>query len=83
MSDVVSMPAPGGVFLDARGSERALRVTWHHDSGVVVMSFWRDGTCAATFRLDKDDVTPFVDALVAGLADGYQVPQQRSALDAG
>ncbi|MPZ60718.1 MAG: hypothetical protein GEU93_05380 [Propionibacteriales bacterium] len=83
MSDVVPMPAPGGVFLDSRGSDRALRVTWHHEAGMVVLSFWRNGTCAATFRLDKADVIPFVDALVAGLADGYQLPQQRSAYDAG
>ena len=31
----------GRVFLDARGGDRALRVSWHHEAGVVVLSLWR------------------------------------------
>jgi hypothetical protein len=55
------------VFLDARGNGRALRLTWHHDTDVVVLSLWRDGVCAGTFRLPKAQVDDFIDALVAGL----------------
>ena len=55
------------VFLDARGNGRALRLTWHHDADVVVLSLWRDSTCAGTFRLPKEQVNDFVDALVDGL----------------
>ena len=57
----------GEVFLDARGNGRALRLTWHHEADVVVLSLWRDETCAGTFRLVKDDVNEFIDALVEGL----------------
>ncbi|MGH3471576.1 MAG: hypothetical protein ACRDPG_05975 [Nocardioidaceae bacterium] len=60
-------PARGEVFLDARGNGRAMRLTWHHESDVVVLSLWRDGTCAGTFRLAREDVNEFVDALVDGL----------------
>ena len=59
----------GEVFLDARGQGRALRLTWHHEADVVVLSLWRDRTCAGTFRLSTTDVDDFVDALVDGLRD--------------
>ena len=65
----------GEVFLDTRGNGRAMRLTWHHEADLVVLSMWRDGTCAGTFRLAKEDVNPFIDALVDGLRDapGVQV----------
>ena len=65
----------GEVFLDARGNGRAMRLTWHHESDLVVLSLWRDGTCASTFRLAKEDVNEFIDALIDGLRDapGVQV----------
>lgn len=63
-------PRPHGeVFLDARGSGRALRLTWHHEADVVVLSLWRSDVCAGTFRLAASDVDAFVDALVDGLRD--------------
>ncbi len=66
----VSTERPAGeVFLDARGNGRAMRLTWHQESELVVLSLWRDGVCASTFRLAKDDVEEFVDALVDGLRD--------------
>ena len=36
------------------GNGRALRLTWHHEADVVVLSLWRDDICAGTFRLDRD-----------------------------
>ena len=57
------------VFLDARGNGRALRLSWHHDVDVVVLSLWREGVCAGTFRLPKAQVNDFVDALIDGLRD--------------
>jgi hypothetical protein len=59
----------GEVFLDARGHGRALRLTWHHEADVVVLSLWRDRVCAGTFRLSTTDVNDFVDALVEGLRE--------------
>jgi hypothetical protein len=67
----------GEVFLDTRGNGRALRLTWHHEADVVVLSLWRERLCAGTFRLAKTDVNEFVDALVDGLREspaGQVVP---------
>ncbi len=35
------LPAAGEVFLDARGAGRALRVSWHAEADVVVLSLWQ------------------------------------------
>jgi hypothetical protein len=60
-------PTRGEVFLDARGSDRSLRVTWHGESGVVVLSLWRGSVCAGSFRLESDELPRFIRALAEGL----------------
>src|SRR4051794_5492231 len=50
MAEVTALPARGDVFLDDRGTSRALRLSWHHDGDVVVLSLWRGSVCAGTFR---------------------------------
>lgn len=72
MAEVLALPARGDVLFDARGDGRALRVSWHHENEVVVLSLWRRGTCAGTFRLATDDVPALVNALMIGLAEGYR-----------
>jgi hypothetical protein len=66
------LPRAGSIFLDSRGSERALRVSWHHEAGVVVLSLWRDNVCAGSFRLAVEDVPDMIDALRAGLDAAYR-----------
>jgi hypothetical protein len=51
-----------------------LRLTWHHEADVVVLSLWRESLCAGTFRLAKTDVNEFIDALVEGLRDAAPSP---------
>jgi len=68
--------ARGDVFLDARGNGRAMRLSWHPEADVVVLSLWREETCAGTFRMPHQDVGAFVDALVDSLRDapGVHLP---------
>jgi hypothetical protein len=54
-------------FLDARGDARSLRVHWHREHGLVVLSLWRGDECTGTFRLAVDEVPQLIDALRAGL----------------
>jgi hypothetical protein len=67
----VALPVRGEVLLDARDAGRALRVSWHHEDELVVLSLWRGHNCTGTFQLAADDVTAFVQALTDGLAEGY------------
>ena len=49
------LPETGSIFLDARGTDRALRVTWHHESGLVVLSLCRENV---VFMALSADTTP-------------------------
>ena len=65
------LPAVGSIFLDARGDDRALRVSWHGEADLVVLSVWRDNVCVASFRLAVDEVPALIATLTTGLARGY------------
>ncbi len=69
-----SRPGRSGVVPDVRGEGRALRTTWHHEAGCVVLSVWRGNVCTATVRLAPEDVPALVDVLTSGLADGHEAP---------
>jgi len=74
---VTPLPAAGEVFLDDRGPDRALRVTWHGEADVVVLSLWHGGTCTGTFRLPVEDVPDFVAVLRDGLVRSYDASRTR------
>lgn len=60
------------MFLDPRGDDRALRVSWHQDAEVVVLSLWRDNLCAASFRLGLDEVPDLIAFLREGLDVAFE-----------
>ncbi|MET0998834.1 MAG: hypothetical protein ABWX73_08990 [Marmoricola sp.] len=67
MATVAPTPLGAEFFLDTRGDARSLRVRWHHEDGLVLLSLWRGGVCTGTFRLPVEDVPTLVSALRAGL----------------
>lgn len=73
-------PVPDGVeyFLDARGEARALRVSWHHEADLVVLSMWRGGECVASFRLAVEEVPELIEALRQGLDGAYEAARSGS-----
>jgi hypothetical protein len=68
MAEVSPLPIRGEVVVDARGGDRALRVSWHPEHGVVVLSVWRGNACVGTVQVDSSEVPHLVDVLVRGLA---------------
>lgn len=84
---VTPLPAAGEVFLDTRGSGRALRVSWHHlgslEGDLVVLSLWNGNTCTGTFRLAVQDVPDLVDALREGLARSFDSQRDAATRDQG
>jgi hypothetical protein len=72
MSAARPLPELGSIFLDARGSDRALRVSWHSEADVVVLSLWRDNLCVASFRLSIEEVPELIAMLRAGLDRAYR-----------
>lgn len=69
--DVVALPPRGEWFADARDG-RALRVSWHPEHAMVVLSTWRDGACVASTQLDPLEAARLIGVLADGLA--AQVP---------
>ena len=65
------MPDRVEYFLDTRGDARALRVSWHHEADVVVLSMWRGGECVSSFRLAIDEVPELIEMLREGLDRAY------------
>jgi hypothetical protein len=65
MAEVLPFPRLGELFLDARGSDRTMRVSLHPERRVAVISLWAGATCRATFRLPLDEATRLVEVLGA------------------
>jgi hypothetical protein len=61
------LPTRRDVFLDERGA--GLRVSWHPEHDVVVLSVWHEDRCAGTFRMPVHDVPRLSGLLAAALGD--------------
>jgi hypothetical protein len=55
------------MFLDERGT--GLRVTWHPERDLVVLSVWQGDSCIGTFRMSVQDVPRLSGLLAAALGD--------------
>ena len=87
MSAARPLPELGSIFLDARGGDRALRVSWHSEADLVVLSLWRDNVCAASFRLSIEEVPELIDDAarrprprLPARADAQRAPAELPAL---
>ena len=69
MERVTPLPAHGTVFFDERDDGRSMRLSYHADSAVFVLSLWRFDVCLGTFRLAADDAPELVQQLVESLAE--------------
>ena len=71
------LPTTGSIHLDARGGDRALRVSWHNEADLVVLSLWRDNICTGSFRLAVDEVPDLIEMLRTGLDHAYDEARVR------
>ena len=55
------------MFLDERGT--GLRVTWHPERDIVVLSVWQEDSCVGTFRMPVQDIPRLSGLLAAALGD--------------
>jgi hypothetical protein len=69
MGNVSPLPQQGAVFFDPRDDQRFLRVSYHAEQGLFVMSWWRDAMCLGTFHLDPSEAPRVIHTIAAGLAD--------------
>ena len=67
MENTGALSARRDMFLDERGA--GLRVTWHPERDLVVLSVWHDESCVGTFRMPVQDVPRLSRLLAAALGD--------------
>ncbi|WP_141921303.1 hypothetical protein [Halopolyspora algeriensis] len=79
MRTVLLAAGSSEVFLDDRGPERVLRMSWHAEHRIVVLSLWSGNRCTATFRLPIAQVPAVVQALTNGLAELAQATEVGAA----
>jgi hypothetical protein len=77
MATARPLPKTGSVFLDARGGDRALRVSWHTEAGVVVLSLWHGNVCSGSFRLGVDEVPELIEMLREGPDEAVAKAEER------
>jgi hypothetical protein len=69
------------MFLDERGT--GLRVSWHPERDLVVLSVWQGDSCVGTFRKSVQDIPRLSGLLAAALGDWVDqtggAPDMRSA----
>lgn len=75
MGEVHAFPRRGGVFVDARGEQRTMRVACHQDEGMVVISLWVAGMCRGSFRLPATNAPELADLLAACGGDAAPDPR--------
>jgi hypothetical protein len=68
MGNVRPIPNPGDVFTDVRDDDRTMRVSYHADVGMVVVSLWAGRLCRASFRLAADEANRLIGALSEAVA---------------
>ncbi|HEX4015428.1 MAG TPA: hypothetical protein VHX15_01715 [Frankiaceae bacterium] len=66
---VTPLPKRGRAFLDARGDDRSLRVSWRPADGVFVVSIWSGSGCQATFHLAQEALSSFLAGFVDQLTE--------------
>jgi hypothetical protein len=67
VGEVLPIPRLGAVVRDVRGAGRALRVSWHGEDGLVVLSLWDGPRCTGTVRIAATDAPVLIEALQLGL----------------
>jgi hypothetical protein len=67
MGDVQPLPRRQEVFVDERGV--GLRVTWHPERELVVLSVWHDAVCTGSFRFPVAELPRLSGFLTAAFGD--------------
>jgi hypothetical protein len=76
---VLPFPPRGSWAWDARGHERAVRVSAHPRESLVNLSVWRDDLCVGTVRLAPAEVAGLIEGLTQSLARLAEQPATTAA----
>jgi hypothetical protein len=66
---------------DDRSNGTFVRMTWHPESRVIVVSHWRDDVCLAATRVPVEAASDVVGLFVKAMSDSMQTPGSTPQLD--
>ena len=75
MGEAEALPSGVAWFTDPRTCARRMKVAWHPEAGVVVLSLWTADQCTASFRLPIDRAPELMHLLIDVVADQRPLPQ--------
>jgi hypothetical protein len=67
MAPIAPVPDVGGVFADQRDGNRWLRVSWHEDEAMFVISTWHQDHCVSAYQLPAADAARLAGILGAAV----------------
>ena len=73
------MPTVGDVFQDVRGDDRTMRVSYHQDRGVMVVSLWAGPVCRGSFRLADEEIGRLA-ALLSDIVSQTGTPEETTVV---
>jgi len=82
MGDLHALPDRHSQHFVDGATSSDMRVTSHFDSGVFVVSLWRDSACVGTAKLEPSEAARLVSHITEGLASLATVPRGVSAAEA-
>lgn len=74
MAESAAVASSVAWFEDVRTPVRRMKVSWHADEDVVVLSLWQGERCTGTFRMAPSDAPGLIHLLVDSLADRPRHP---------
>jgi hypothetical protein len=77
MAEALPLASSSKWFTDPRTPDRRMKVAWHPEAGVVVVSLWTRDQCTATFRLPVESAADLMHLLVDAVADDQAPPRPR------
>jgi hypothetical protein len=78
---VTPLPWRGGVQVDRRDTDRAVRVSAHPEPQIVSLSMWRGDVCIATHQMTPSDASQLI-AMLANAITATVEPAAPLAADA-
>ena len=78
MESISPLPKSGSAFFDPRDDRRSLRVSFHDEARLFVLSLWYEGRCIGTFRLSAEQAPALIQSFVEPLVEGSQPAGERS-----
>jgi hypothetical protein len=79
VAEISPLPKAGHVFIDSADPNHWLRISWHEDQRIFVLSTWSNGRCEASFQLGAAEAVQLMNTMMTSVIDP-QAPDEAAAV---